>query len=97
MEASALRPTHGLVASPRILRLAGDDRLVALVRAGLTPLQALQAATTNAAELLQKSKDIGSLEPEHYADIIAINGDPLKDIASIDKVVFVMRGGKVIK
>jgi imidazolonepropionase-like amidohydrolase len=70
---------------------------IALVHAGLTPLQALQTATTNAAELLQMSKDLGSLEPEHYADIIAINGDPLKDIASIDKVVFVMKGGKVIR
>jgi len=70
---------------------------VALVRAGLTPLQALQAATTNAAELLQKSKDIGSLEPEHYADIIAIHDDPLKDISAVERVVFVMKGGKVIR
>jgi imidazolonepropionase-like amidohydrolase len=69
---------------------------VALVHAGLTPLQALQTATTSAAELLQMSKDLGTLEPERYADVIAINGDPLKDIASINKVVFVMKGGKVI-
>lgn len=69
---------------------------VALVKAGLTPLQALQTATVNAAELLQMPADIGLLEPGHYADIIAINGDPLKDIASIDKVVFVMKGGKIV-
>ena len=70
---------------------------LALVRAGLTPLQALQAATVNAAELLQMSNDIGVIAAEHYADIIAIDGDPLKDIANVDKVVFVMKGGKVIR
>ena len=68
----------------------------ALVRAGLTPLQALQAGTINAAELLQMSNDVGSLEPEHYADVIAIDGDPLRDIKATSKVVFVMKGGKVI-
>ena len=70
---------------------------LALVRAGLTPLQALQAATVNASELLQMSNDIGVIAAEHYADIIAIDGDPLKDIANVDKVVFVMKGGKVIR
>src|SRR5205085_4934141 len=70
---------------------------LALVRAGLTPLQALQAATVNASELLQMSNDIGVIAAEHYADIIAIDGDPLKDIANADKVVFVMKGGKVIR
>ena len=67
------------------------------MKAGLTPLQALQTATVNAAELLQKSATIGSLIPGHYADIIAVNGDPLKDITAIDKVVFVMKDGKVIR
>jgi imidazolonepropionase-like amidohydrolase len=70
---------------------------ISLVKAGLTPLQALQTATVNAAELLRMSDNIGSLEPGHYADVIAIDGDPLKDIAAVDKVVFVMKGGKVIR
>jgi imidazolonepropionase-like amidohydrolase len=70
---------------------------LALVKGGMTPLQALQAATIRAAELLRMSDHIGSLEPEHYADIVAIDGDPLKDIASVEKVVFVMKGGKVIR
>jgi imidazolonepropionase-like amidohydrolase len=69
----------------------------ALVRAGMTPLQALQTATINAAELLKMSSDIGAIEPDHFADIIAVNGDPLKDITNVDKVVFVMKGGKVIR
>ena len=68
----------------------------ALTKAGLTPLEALQAATTRAAELLQMSGDVGALEPNHYADIVAIDGDPLRDIAAVSKVVFVMKGGKVI-
>jgi len=69
---------------------------LALVKGGLTPLQALQTATINAAELLQKVADVGVIAADRYADIIAINGDPLKDIANIDKVIFVMKGGKVI-
>jgi imidazolonepropionase-like amidohydrolase len=69
----------------------------AFVKAGLTPLQALQTATIRAAELLQMSNNIGSLEPDHYADIVAIDGNPLKDIGSVEKVVFVMKGGKVIR
>jgi imidazolonepropionase-like amidohydrolase len=68
----------------------------ALVKAGLTPLQALQAATSNAAELLHMSSDVGSLDPGHYADIVAVNGDPLRDITAAAKIVFVMKGGKTI-
>lgn len=88
-----LKIAYGLDDDPQFT----TREFVSLVKAGLTPLQALQTATTNAAELLQKPNDIGSLEPGHYADVIAIDGDPLKDIASIDKVVFVMKGGKVIR
>jgi len=69
----------------------------ALVRGGLTPLGALQAATINAAEMLGKDKDVGSLEPGHYADIIAVHGDPLADITVMEHVAFVMQGGKIIK
>ena len=65
----------------------------ALVKAGLTPLQALQAATTNAAELLRIVGDLGALEPGHFADVVAIDGDPLRDINAVSKVVFVMKGG----
>jgi len=87
-----LKIAFGLDDDPKVVAHEFD----ALVRAGLTPLQALQAATTNAAELLQMSNDVGSLEPGHYADVVAIDGDPLRDIKSTAKVVFVMKGGKVI-
>jgi imidazolonepropionase-like amidohydrolase len=63
----------------------------------MTPLEALQAATVNGAELLGMSQQIGAIEPGKYADIIAVNGDPLRDIAVMDQVVFVMKGGEVIK
>ena len=66
------------------------------VQMGLTPLQAIQAATVNAADLLGW-KLIGSLEPGNYADIVAIGGDPLKDVTLLQNPVFVMKGGTVYK
>jgi imidazolonepropionase-like amidohydrolase len=69
----------------------------ALVRGGLSPLGALQAATINAATMLGKDKDVGTLEPGHYADIVAVHGDPLADITVMERVSFVMQGGRIIK
>lgn len=69
----------------------------ALVAGGMTNLGALQAATINAATMLGKDGQFGSIEPGHYADIIAVSGDPLKDITVMYKVPFVMKGGQVIK
>jgi imidazolonepropionase-like amidohydrolase len=69
----------------------------ALVRGGMKPIEALRAATMNGAELTGRSKDIGSLEPGKFADIVAVDGDPLSDITVMEKVVFVMKGGEVIK
>jgi imidazolonepropionase-like amidohydrolase len=69
----------------------------ALVRGGMTPIEALRAATINGAELLGRSKDIGAIEPGKYADIVAVDGDPLSDITVMEKVTFVMKGGEVYK
>ena len=69
----------------------------ALVAGGMTTLGALQAATVNAATLLGKDKQFGSIEPGHYADIVAVTGDPLKDITAMYHVDFVMKGGQIIK
>jgi imidazolonepropionase-like amidohydrolase len=69
----------------------------ALVRGGMTPIDALRAATINGAELTGRSGDIGTLEPGKFADIVAVEGDPLTDITVMEKVVFVMKGGEVIK
>jgi imidazolonepropionase-like amidohydrolase len=68
-----------------------------MVKLGLTPLQAIQAATVNAADLLGWSGKVGSLEPGAWADIVAVDGDPLQDVTTIEKVKFVMKGGEVVK
>ncbi len=69
----------------------------ALVRGGLSTLGALQAATINAATMLGKDKEVGSLEPGRFADVVAVSGDPLADITVMEHVAFVMQGGKIIK
>ncbi|MGH9537423.1 MAG: amidohydrolase family protein [Terriglobales bacterium] len=69
----------------------------ALVNGGMTPIEALRAATVNGSELLGRSSEIGTLEPGKFADIVAVDGDPLADITVMEKVVFVMKGGEVYK
>jgi imidazolonepropionase-like amidohydrolase len=67
------------------------------VKAGMTPAQALAAATTNGAALLGMEKDLGALAPGYYADIVAVEGDPLMDIgAVVNGVRWVMKGGKTV-
>ena len=67
------------------------------VKAGMTPAQALAAATTNGAELLRQSKKLGRIAPGYFADIVAVEGDPLRDINVIlDHVTWVMKGGVVV-
>ena len=73
------------------------DELVALTKRGLSPLDAIRAATVNAAELLSWQDKVGALEPGHYADLIAVDGDPLADITVLQHVKFVMKGGAVVK
>jgi imidazolonepropionase-like amidohydrolase len=68
-----------------------------MVRYGMTPMQAIQSATTNAADLLGKSNLLGSLKAGKYADIIAVSGDPLENIRVLENVKFVMKEGKVYK
>lgn len=68
-----------------------------MVKLGLTPLQAIQAATLNAADLLGWSGKVGTLQPGAWADVIAVDGDPVKDVTALEHVKFVMKGGEVVK
>jgi imidazolonepropionase-like amidohydrolase len=74
---------------------AGEFAL--LVTAGLTPLEAIQAATVNAADHFSLSNEIGSLAPGKAADLIAVKGDPLKDVTELRRVTSVIKGGVVYK
>ncbi len=64
-----------------------------LVQAGLTPMEAIRAATVVGAENLGKADELGSIAPGKYGDIIAVEGDPLRDITELENIVFVMKGG----
>ncbi|MGA9542370.1 MAG: amidohydrolase family protein [Candidatus Sulfotelmatobacter sp.] len=68
-----------------------------MVKLGLTPLQAIQAATINAADLLGWPGKVGCLDPGAWADIVAVDGDPLKDVTILEHVKFVMKGGEVVR
>ena len=68
-----------------------------MVEWGMKPLDAIQSATISAAALIGIPDKIGSLEPGHYADLIAVNGDPLSDVKVLENVKFVLKGGTVVK
>ena len=68
-----------------------------MVKYGMTPMQAIQAATSNAADLLGHANELGSIKAGKYADLIAVSGDPLKDITLLERVDFVMKAGRVYK
>ena len=68
-----------------------------MVRYGATPLQAIQSATITASQALGQEKDVGQLAVGRYGDIIAVAGDPLADVTTLERPVFVMKGGTVIK
>lgn len=72
-------------------------QLAVMVRYGMTPLQALRAATQTGAEALGREADIGALAVGRYADVIAVPGDPTTDITQVERVSFVMKGGVVYR
>jgi imidazolonepropionase-like amidohydrolase len=73
------------------------DEFEWMVKHGMTPAQALEAATVNAADLLGLSAEVGTLEPGKRADLIAVDGDPLRDVKVLKRVPFVMKDGAVFK
>lgn len=76
----------------------GDNakQLAVMVRFGMTPLQALQAATTNAAQALGREADVGSIKVGAYGDLVGVSANPLTDISTLEAPVFVMKGGVVV-
>lgn len=68
-----------------------------MVKWGMTPMQAIQAATANAADALGRSGDVGAIAVGRYGDLIAVAGDPLTDVTRLQSVAFVMKGGDVVK
>lgn len=87
----------GLDAATPELQGKNATELAAMTKRGLSPLEAIQAATVNAAELLSWEDKVGVLEAGHYADVIAVDGDPLVDVTVLQHVKFVMKGGVVVK
>jgi imidazolonepropionase-like amidohydrolase len=68
-----------------------------MVKFGMTPAQAIHAATSNAADLIGRAKDVGTVETGKYADLIAVSANPLQDVRALENVGFVMKGGVVYK
>jgi imidazolonepropionase-like amidohydrolase len=68
-----------------------------MVDLGMTPMQAIQSATSRAAEMLEMKGEIGVLAPEAYADVVAVGGDPLRDVKILEQVAFVMHDGRLFK
>ena len=82
-------PNEGTTATVREAELYVD--------AGMKPIDAIRAGTSSAAKLLKMSEQVGSLSPGHYADVIAVDADPLADIHALRGISFVMKGGAVVR
>jgi len=82
--------------APAIWHGRNAEELVVLVKRGMTPLQAIRAATMVSAQLIE-AESLGRIAPEMFADIIGVPGDPLTDISTTQQVRFVMKGGKIYK
>jgi imidazolonepropionase-like amidohydrolase len=83
--------------APAIPHGTQADELIAMVDRGMTPMQALQAATMTSADLIEREHDLGRLAPGYLADVIAVPGDPSEDIKVTKDVSFVMKDGHVYK
>jgi imidazolonepropionase-like amidohydrolase len=77
----------------------GDNakQFAKMVEWGMKPIDAIQAATLKAADLIGQPDKIGAIETGHYADIIAVSGDPTTDVRVLESVKFVMKSGTVVR
>jgi imidazolonepropionase-like amidohydrolase len=77
----------------------GDNgkQFAKMVEWGMTPIEAIQAATRSAAEALDRTRDVGAIAVGRYGDMVAVDGDPLQDVRLLEHPSFVMKGGEVVK
>jgi imidazolonepropionase-like amidohydrolase len=92
-----VRIAAGFDASDADFQGKNARELIAMTKLGLPAVETLRAATVNAAELLGRSDDVGTIEKGKYADLIAVSGNPLSDITEMERVKFVMKGGAVVR
>ena len=102
--ATAVRAGVRIAAGSDMYNAIGPSRgatslliLGAYAEAGMSPIEIVRAATINAAELLGRARDVGSVERGKYADMIAVPGDPLRDALVLQRARFVMKGGRVVR
>jgi imidazolonepropionase-like amidohydrolase len=76
----------------------GDNarQFVTMTEWGMTPVEAIRAATSDAAIALNRADDVGQLTPGHYGDIVAVAGDPTKDVRLLQHPVWVLKGGQIV-
>jgi imidazolonepropionase-like amidohydrolase len=73
------------------------EQLAVMVRYGMSPAEAIQAATWNAAQALGRETDVGAVAVGRYGDLIAVAGDPLADVSTLQTIAVVVKGGEVVK
>ena len=92
-----IKIASGFDASTAVEQGKNARELIGMTKLGMPAAETLRAATINAAELLGKTDDVGSIEKGKFADLIAVSGDPLADITEVERVKFVMKGGVVVR
>jgi imidazolonepropionase-like amidohydrolase len=75
----------------------GGRQFAYMVRYGMTPMQAIRSATVEAAAALRMEKEVGSVAPGHWGDLVAVAGDPLADVSALTRVEGVIKAGRVVK
>ena len=75
----------------------GARQFAYMVRYGMTPMQAIQSATSEAARALGKVSEVGSLAPGAWGDLVAVHGDPLKGVSALERIDGVIKAGKLVR
>ncbi|HKU17183.1 MAG TPA: amidohydrolase family protein [Steroidobacteraceae bacterium] len=95
--AAGVRMVYGTDVGGSMPHELAAKQFATMVENGMTPLEAIQSATRNAAQALGRERDVGAVEVGRFADLIAVRGDPAQDIRLLEQVAFVMKGGQVVR